>query len=51
MITTFDRAFVLESLILANDIEISEFMELKEFLKEANDKRFSDFMDQLMESN
>jgi len=51
MITTFDRAFVLESLILANDIEISEFMELKEFLKEANDKRFSDFMDQLMESS
>jgi len=50
MITTFDRAFVLESLIIANDIEIAEFMELKELLKEADDKRFSDFMNQLMES-
>jgi len=48
MITTINRAFVLENLVNANKVEISEFMEMKELLKDIDDKRFCEFMDNLM---
>jgi hypothetical protein len=48
MITTINRAFVLENLINANKVEISEFMELNELLKKADARRFYEFMDKLM---
>jgi len=48
MITTINRAFVLENLVNANKVEISEFMEMKDLLKEIDDKRFYEFMDNLM---
>lgn len=50
MITVVNRSFILENLVNSNEVEISKFMAMRDLLKEIDDRRFSVFMEKLMNS-